>query len=288
MDSKIIIEKKKNILSLFITMIICIIGGFITPIGLAPFVNMFKTVGEISSDIISEMKSLDIYTCLGFIIYISIFIGVVGFSKTKASIIDCFYLLGFGLLSLSSVRSLFFFYFIGIFIIARIVTDFIKNYSINVDFFKKSQINFYFYIIIIFVLCLSINNFSQSIFADYVSSKDYPVDAAEYIKKNIDVDSMRLYNHFNFGSYLELCGIPVFIDSRAEIYLSTFNDTNILEDWNISNGSKEYERIFDKYKITHALLYNQSQIVDYISENEKWKKVYQDDNFSIYERVEKK
>lgn len=282
-DNKIIIEKKDNIIVLFYTMIICILGGFITPIGFAPFINMFKTVGEVSTDIIAEMKPLDLYSSKGFIIYICTFIGIVGFSKIKANIVDCFYLLGFGLLSLSSIRSIYFFYLIGIFPISHVINEFFKNYSFKIST-TKIQYYFLFAIVFILVICFSTSNFSNKLLEYYVSTKDYPVDASEYIKNNINISTMRLYNHFNNGSYLEFCGIPVFIDSRAEIYLNTFNDTNILEDWSISNESKKYKTIFDKYGITHALLYNESKIVDYISEDKEWEKIYQDDSFVIYEK----
>ena len=286
-DNKIIIEEKENIIKLFFTMIISIFGGFITPIGFAPFVNMFKTVGEVSTDIIAEMKPLDIYSCTGFIIYSTIFIGIIGFSKTKVNIVDCFYLLGFGLLSLSSIRSIYFFYLIGIFIICRLISSFLNNYSFKIEFLNEKQKLYIVSIVALLVVFYGINNFSYNFLDEYVSSSDYPLDAVKFIKDNIDISSMRLYNHFNNGSYLEFCGIPVFIDSRAEIYLNTFNDTNILEDWYKSNESKNYEPIFNKYNISHALLYNNSKIIDYISENQNWKKIYQDDNFSIYERINK-
>lgn len=285
-DSKIIIEKKDNIILLFYTMIICILGGFITPIGFAPFINMFKTVGEVSTDIIAEMKPLDLYTSIGFVLYLCIFMGIIGFSKTKVNIVDCFYLLGFGLLTLSSIRSIFFFYLISIFPICHVINDFFNNYSYKI-IVSQFQNKCLFTIIFIIVICFSISNFSNKILEDYVSTKDYPVDAVKFIKNNINISTMRLYNHFNNGSYLEFNDIPVFIDSRAEIYLNTFNDTNILDDWNTANNSKKYSIIFNKYEITHALLYNENKIIDYISEDKEWQKIYQDDSFSIYERINK-
>ena len=284
-DNKIIIERRNNIITLFFTMIFSILGGFITPIGLAPFINMFKTIGEISTDIIAEMQPLNLYNSNGFIIYITIIMGILAFSKVKIHIVDCFYLLGFGLLSLSSIRSVYFFYLIGIFPLCNTVVSFLNTYSFNLNMDNK-QIYCCIISISFIIILFSINNFSSRLSEDYVSTKEYPVDAVIFIKENIDINSMRLYNHFNNGSYLEFCGIPVFIDSRAEIYLSSFNNTNILADWNNSKNLRDYEKIFDKYAITHALIENESPMIDYISFNEKWEKIYQDDSFSIYRKVE--
>ena len=38
------------------------------------------------------------------------------------------------------------------------------------------------------------------------------------MSENINVDEMRIFNEYNFGSYLLLNDIPVFIDSRADLY----------------------------------------------------------------------
>ena len=98
---------------------------------------------------------------------------------------------------------------------------------------------------------------------------------------------MKIYNHFDFGSYLELRKIPVFIDSRSEMYTKEFNEnTSILSDsYNISLGIENYKDIFDKYEITHALLYNRELISIYIKDDPNWKLIYQDDIFGLYERI---
>ena len=100
---------------------------------------------------------------------------------------------------------------------------------------------------------------------------------------------MKLFNSFNFGSYLELNGIKAFIDSRSGIFTEEFNPgVTILSDWmEVYYGSVHYNEIFEKYGITHALLLNTEIINIYISEDEDWKIIYQDDIFSIYEKVVK-
>ena len=122
---------------------------------------------------------------------------------------------------------------------------------------------------------------------DFINSEAYPIDASEYILNNINISKMKIYNHFNFGSYLELKGIPAFIDSRSGVFTEEFNPgTTILEDWlNISHGNVDYNEIFDEYGITHVLLYNNEIISTYIKYDKNYKLIYQDDFFSLYERL---
>ena len=41
--------------------------------------------------------------------------------------------------------------------------------------------------------------------------------------QNLDVKNIKLFNEYNYGSYLLYKGIPVFIDSRADLYAPEFN-----------------------------------------------------------------
>ena len=127
---------------------------------------------------------------------------------------------------------------------------------------------------------------SKNLKLDFVDTKLYPVDAANYILENIDIQNMRIFNHFNFGSYLEYRKIPVFVDSRSEMYTSKFNEKcTILQDWyNAYEAQVSYKKIFDKYEITHALLYNSEPITNFICYDEEWELIYQDDIFSLYKR----
>ena len=41
--------------------------------------------------------------------------------------------------------------------------------------------------------------------------------------ENIDLENARFYNEYNYGSYMLFRGIPVFIDSRADLYAPEFS-----------------------------------------------------------------
>ena len=57
----------------------------------------------------------------------------------------------------------------------------------------------------------------------FIDQSSYPIKAADYILENLEIDKIKLYNEYNYGSYLLYRGIPVFIDSRADLYTPEFN-----------------------------------------------------------------
>ena len=82
-------------------------------------------------------------------------------------------------------------------------------------------------------------------------------------------------------------GVPVFIDSRADLYAPEFNGKNdIFSDFlNISNIGTYYEDKFDEYGITHVIVYKNAKLNMFISRNSNYLQLYSDDSFCIYERL---
>lgn len=284
-DSKIIIENR-NIRKIIILIVVGFILGFFTPNSLQPYSYMFKNMGGISKEIVQELKSLDLTEELAFLSSFIILIGITSFTKTKIRVTDAFYIIGFALMSIFTIRCIFFFYIISTICIIRIVNDWFEEYNISFNVNKKMIKTIIYFVFAILVIGNSLKSFTSKLTTNFVATDIYPVYAVEYIKNNLDIKNMKIFNHFNFGSYLEFNDIPAFIDSRSEIYTEEFNSgITILKEWNdTKNGSVHYNQLFDKYKITHALLYNNEIINIYIHDDENWRLMYQDDNFSLYER----
>ena len=284
-DTKIDLKPRKGIKILLIVFLISFVAGMINPIGIAPYVNMFKTVNEISSDIIAEMQPLVPTRNFVFLVFLIVIIGVVAFTKIKPELPDLLYFLGFVLLSLSAIRSIFFFYLIGIFPMVKILSLFLENYDFRINVTNKQRIVFLAVISIISLL-YSTSYLIDQLATDYLDRSLLPIDATEFMLDNIDVSNIKLFNGFNFGSYLEYKGIPVFLDSRAEIYIDTFNDTSILADWNEVSNSGKYERVFNKYGVDYAMLYNSESACEKLYNDTEWDLIYMDDVFSIYKKVQ--
>lgn len=286
-SSKIVIEKR-NITKLIVLMPIGVVLGFCSPCGIDAYKYVFTVMDAISATFITEMQPLNLLDDATLSICICLYMAIMAFTKTKVRVVDCFLVLGITLMSLNTVRYDFFFYLIASICIFRALNDLLNDYDIKFDFIDVALKKMVAIIVIILIVLSSCNKIIVKYSQDYITTMVYPVNAAQYILNNLNVSEMKIYNHFNFGGYLELLGIPVFLDSRAEMYAKEFNDTTILEDWcAISSGEESYKKIFNKYGITHALLYKTELINNYIKEDKEWEIIYQDDIFVLYERVEK-
>lgn len=284
-SSKIIIEKR-NIKKLITLVVLGVFFGLCSPSGIDAYKYVFKVMGAISAEIIAEMQSVNILDSGIIAIGISLFVGIIAFTKTKVRIVDCFLVLGITIMSLNTVRYTFFFYLIASICIFRLLNNLLDNYEVDFNFVNKKIKTGLFIFVIIVITLMSAQNLIQNSSGDYINAKDYPIAATQYIINNLDISQMRIYNHFNFGGYLELMGIPVFLDARAEMFLEEFNNTSVLYDWNtVLNMKEHYSKVFDKYEITHALLYTKEAINNYIIDDPEWNIIYQDDTFVLYERV---
>lgn len=211
-ENKIIVENI-SIKKLLILVIIGVIMSFCTPEGVSPYTDMFKAMGGLSAEFIDELQPLDIFDEIYFSMLSIIAIAILGFTKTKIRLTDSLYILGFGIMALSTYRCVFFFYLISSICIYRLVNDFINIYEISIkDKHIKNTIET---VIVIFIVIFSVQKFTYNLTHEYADITVYPVEIADYIVNNLDIDNMRIYNNFHMGGYLEFKGIKVFIDSRS-------------------------------------------------------------------------
>ena len=193
-------------------------------------------------------------------------------------------------MSLLAVRNIPFLTIIGSICLSRLIYDTLESFNIKIDnitdYIYKNKI--IICLITIFAIVISSIFLYMHLYNnDYVDKTEYPIKAANYIIKNVDLDKIRLFNSFNNGSYLEFRGIKVFLDSRSEVYCKEFNDTSILEDWyNATYISQKYKPIFDKYNFTHVLVKRIEPLNVFISQDEDYKKIYEDEYYVLFEKVE--
>lgn len=287
-DNKIIIENTK-IGKLLILMIIGILMGFCSLPGLNAHTYMFKTMNETATnDFINEMRPITFFYSIWFSLLIIITIAIIGFTKTKVRLSDCLFILGFALLAHSTNRAIYFFYFISSICVYRILNDFLDEYNVQ---FKLENNKAIMCIIktlfIVSLLITSFDNIIEELATKYTEGELAPVEIADYILKNLDIDNIRLYNSFNIGGYLEFRGIKTYIDSRAELFTPEFNEEcYILRDHiYMISGYISYEEVFEKYDITHAILHKNEVASKYIVYDSDWKQIYDYGNFALYEKV---
>lgn len=283
--SKIILEPI-SIKMLIIAILCLVLGSFISPIGTYTYTYMFKVIGGISSTFISELQQTDIISSIGMILGLIVIDILMLATKSKMKLSDILLFFGLYFMAILARRNQAFLYLIGTIPVVRLITNFFETYDtenilekVN-NFFSKNWVLGCTTIVIVIGLS---SNMVTRIREKYVNEKKYPVEAVNFIKENLDYKNLKIYNSFNYGSYLELSGIPAFVDSRSEIFTEEFNNVTILKDWlGTSRGNVNYNDTFAKYEIDYAIVEDKEIINTYISADENYEKVFDDETFSIY------
>ena len=295
---KVIFKKEPVVKWLIVIMLIAIFSGLLTPLGTTPYTYLVKTMEGNTTQNISEHQPLTLINntamLVVFILYILLFI----FTDTKARLRDFFMLGGLTILALMARRQCAIFVLIGGLIFTKLVTALMGKYDE-----KGTEVVMQFItswlgkiLTILIVILLSFVMYRDKIDDHFVNEASYPVQASDYILQNLDIENMRLFNEYNYGSYLLFRGIPVFIDSRAELYTPEFNgakDENgeyegrdIFSDYiNVSGISTYYEDKFEQYNISHVITGKKTKLNMFLSRDDNYEELYSDDNFVIYERL---
>ena len=290
---KIVIEKNKNVKWLIVIMLICGLTGFLTPLGTTPYTYLYNTMNGNTTSNINEHLPMTLAKDIPILCSIVVVISLLTFTKTKIRISDLFMIGGLCYLMLSSKRQASMFVLIGSIILNRLISNTIEIYGYGkIEELSKKFINIYTIILIISTTYYYSNTFiDKKKYSKYVSESAYPVKAADWILENLDLNNIKLFNEYNYGSYLLYRGIPVFVDSRADLYAPEFNKKNddiFMNFINTSSIGKYYGTTFKDYNITHVILYKNSKISMLIdnADQEKYNKIYSDEDFVIYEIVE--
>ena len=295
---KVIFKKEPAVKWLILIMIISLFTGLLTPLGDVPYTYYIKTMQGNTTQNISEHQPLTLINNTAILIVFTMFLLVLIFTDTKLRLRDFFMLAGLTLMTLMSRRQASLFAIIAGFIFVKLITALFEKYDkTGTETVMKFMTKLPGKILTIFMgILISLYIFVPKIGNQFVNKASYPVDAANFIIENLDLDEIRLYNEYNYGSYLLYRGIPVFIDSRADLYAPEFNGTkgedgkykgrNIFSDYiNTSNISTYYENTFNKYDITHTITTKKAKLNMFLSRDENYKEIYSDKYFVIYERL---
>ena len=101
-----------NIKFLIIIMIICLLTGFLTPLGTTTYTYLIKTMQGISTKNINEHLPTILASNKKLLITFAVYIAIVAFTKIKIKLSDLFLIAGLGLLAILSRRQASMFYLI--------------------------------------------------------------------------------------------------------------------------------------------------------------------------------
>lgn len=286
---KIKIERNKNIKYLILVMLIAALLGLCTPLGKTPYTYLIDTMQGNTTKNINEhlpLTLIDQKDILGLLIIV---IALLMLTDIKIKLRDLFMFGGLVILTLMSRRQISMLILIGMPIYCKLILAFLKKYKCMQDVKQilKEMTGLYGFCITLCIFIIVCTNIYKPKLDDkYVDESSYPVQACDYILENLDISNMRIYNEYNYGSYMLYMGIPVFIDSRADLYTPEFNSgCTVFDDFlNISNIGTYYENKFEEYNITHVICFKNAKLNMFLSRNYEYKELYSDDRFVIYER----
>ena len=289
---KIKFTKNPNVKWLILVMIICAFTGLLTPLGNTPYTYLVKTMEGNTTQNINEHLPMTIIDETEALSAIVVVLAILTFTKTKIKLSDLFMIGGLCLLMLASRRQMTMFCLIGVLVVNKMICGLFELYTKNglerLTQMIASKVGYILMMVI--MLALSYHFYEPKQNDEYIDESSYPVQACDYILENIDLGQAKFYNEYNYGSYMIYRGIPVFIDSRADLYAPEFSgkEEDIFMDFiNTSSIGEFYEDTFEKYEITHVITYKNSKMNMIIKETKdpNYKELYEDDYFTIYERL---
>ena len=289
---KIKFTKNPNVKWLILVMIICAFTGLLTPLGNTPYTYLVKTMEGNTTQNINEHLPMTIIDETEALSAIVVVLAILTFTKTKIKLSDLFMIGGLCLLMLASRRQMTMFCLIGVLVVNKMICGLFELYTKNglerLTQMIASKVGYILMMVI--MLALSYHFYEPKQNDEYIDESSYPVQACDYILENIDLGQAKFYNEYNYGSYMIYRGIPVFIDSRADLYAPEFSgkEEDIFMDFiNTSSIGEFYEDTFEKYDITHVITYKNSKMNMIIKETKdpNYKELYEDDYFTIYERL---
>ena len=284
---KIVTQKNDNTIWLIIIMVICILSGFITPRANVPFTYFLKIMVGNTTGYINEHLPVVIASNLPFFVMMILTIAMFAFTDTKIKLSHALLLLGLMLMSIISVRHVMLLVIFGSYIITKMIDDFLRKYGYEdiEENLKRKIKNVFFILLCIVISAFTIFFFIQGKDVPFINEVLYPVEATEWIKNNLNLSKIKIYNAYNYGSYLLYQGVPVFIDSRSDLYTPEFNENvTIFDDFiDISRGKRTYREVFEEYDITHAIVSKDTVEYTYMKEDGLCIELHEDENFAVYQ-----
>jgi hypothetical protein len=285
----IVIAKDKNVKYLIFIALFCVLGGCFSPNAGVPFDYLPRTLAGTSLQYIAEHKPLTLFNSGKMQIIVLLYAILFLLTNIKIRLKDALLLFGLTTLALAGTRHVALLAIIGLLPAGKMLAAWLNENpktESRIARFALSPVGKYVIALCLIVLPLSLKLQSENAPCPdrFVDCRIYPTKACDFILDNLPTDSIRLFNEYNFGSYLIFRNIRPFIDSRSDLYTQPFNQQHdILADYlDIVGFGYFYRYLFDEYGITHLLLSNSSPLNIIVFEDENFSTLYSDEYFTVY------
>ena len=261
------IKKKDKDLSkkYFLMTVLSLLFIMINPHGVKmifyPYQNMTY---KVMLSCIDEWQKLNIFSIDGifYLLFITSIIYILFKNKRKVDLLSVLLIGSFIYLAIKSTR------FMPYLLIVS--TSIIPSYF-QISKFKIDIIPIFIFGVLVFIILTITIAIPQA----NNSFKRISDDMIQYLKEK---ENLVLYNSYNLGGYLIYKDIPVFIDSRADIYINcNFSDVCQIE--------KGYQpNLLEKYNFNTLIIENKSGAYSYLKNNDNYELYMQDKNNSLFIR----
>ncbi len=284
-NDKIQLVKNDNVKYLGLIFVVSLALGLLTPIGMTPYTYFVKILQGNTMEYIDEHKALVLIQNLFVIGYLGILLVPLIFTRVKIRLADLAMIGGLLLMSFLSVRHIAFLGIVGMFYLCRLICNIGK---INGDKVLDFELPWYgIFIVTVTIVITSGFVYSVNAKEKFIDETIYPVQMVDYMKENLEMEKVKLYNEYDFGSYLIYRDIPVYIDSRSDLYTKPFNhETDIFTE--CMKITEKYGRVFKKYGITHILIYKDTDLNQILAASSNYELVHKEGRFMLYEYIANK
>ncbi len=275
----------KNIVKSFI---LCLLCGLVSAMGISSYSYLLNTLLNSTTNYIEEHQPLVLIERIDYLLLYVLIIWFMFSNKFKIRFYDKLILIGTMFMTLVSIRHgmlLMLYAFI-------IIGSSMGKYTLDKEGNVVKRVEKWFdskrgmVIIVIVVGIFSFLSYRGEPCKKFINDELYPMGAVSYIKNELDYDKIRIFNDINIGSYLILNDIPVFIDSRTDLYTYTYNKSHdIFNDYmGVIRMGYYYEDVFNYYDIDYVLIPVGSSLDVYLKRDSGYNAVYEDNNFVLWER----
>lgn len=264
--------ERKSCIKLWATSVITFLSLMINPYGIKmliyPYVNMFDSqmtthITEWHSPSIKNPGDWIIFGLTALLIFLLFVL--------KQEKIDFHDVLSGGfciLMAFVSYRHVIFLWVISFLLV--------NKYMHSHKSIKKSTLTYLCIALVAFSFTMLFSNDTTSDKEEYISES-----AIEYIQTQ---NYKQPYNSYNFGGYLIMKDIPVFIDGRYELYANTtFSD--YIDIYNMLPGAHD---LISEYGFDCFITEKNCALWEYLNTSNEYILVYDDDLLSIFEPIKLK
>lgn len=270
-DSAKVISKKISTIQrkrFFIVFFLCIFATNLNIHGykmlLYPYQNMLDSTMLMS---IQEWQPIDlnVISHYPYVLLTSFIFFILLFSKKKINFLDLILFLLSIFLGFKSIRFCSYTYIIMSFIIFNYIEPRKED---------KGTRTLLVFCSIVFLAIFSLN------YKKIIHNTNKEILSLEIIDVLKEEKPLRLFNAYNIGGELIYNNIPVFIDGRADLYSNDYLNDYLV----IQNTSKNFELLIAKYDFDYYLVYENSNISEYLKNNNSYNLIFEDTEYLLYKK----